>query len=301
MAPLEVLEPAGPTRCAQASLREGDGGRPLNVEISFLKGNAQRGLSLRVRLPRTWDSHPVSHAVVAPFVEAYDERHPDATASQHGPFTHVRVLVWAGPQRSAADKFRGKGRDGEEDFEEAERPVHCLLDANEPVSVLRSRCHNRLKPAIVVELVKAESTALVVRSVPSTSLLVPGEQLLAMLQDGGMDTEDMHALVDAAIAGGALAYLGLTTARDRRGRNCLHLAATRGDATLCRKLLHRREDLFAMDSNRDTALHIACLAGRQVRPCTRCCCACRAALEGRDHTSAMRPARSSCLTSPPCH
>ena len=44
----------------------------------------------------------------------------------------------------------------------------------------------------------------------------------------------------------------------------MHLAVTRGDLTLCRKLLRRKEDVFAMDSNRDTAIHIACLAGRQL-------------------------------------
>ena len=66
-----------------------------------------------------------------------------------------------------------------------------------------------------------------VRTVPSTALLAPGEQLMAMLQDVSSDPEEMHAIVDAAIAGGELAYLGLTTARDRFGHNALHTAATR--------------------------------------------------------------------------
>ena len=300
---LEVVEPAaGPlnTEAAgplhtESSLDESRGGRPLNVTTSFLDGDVHKGLSLNVRVPSTWDRCTVLEAIVAPFLDAYDARHPGEPASQYGPFTHVMVLVWAGPLQSPSDRFRESGRDGEEDIKVAERPIYCLLDANEPVSVLRSRCQDRREPAIAVELIRAESTALIVQSMPSTTQLLQGEQLLAMLQDVATDTEDMHALVDAATAAGELEYLGLATARDHRGRNCLHLAATRGDATLCRKLLQRREDLFAMDSNRDTALHMACLAGRQVRPCTRVVTpaspSARAVCSGGSHQTALRAYR----------
>ena len=64
--------------------------------------------------------------------------------------------------------------------------------------------HDHPQPACA-ELVRAESTAIVLRTVPSTALLLPGEQLITMLCDKESDPEDMHALVDDAIAGGELA------------------------------------------------------------------------------------------------
>ena len=99
-----------------------------------------------------------------------------------------------------------------------------------------------VRSVLSAELVQAGSTAIVLRSVPSTALLAPGDKLIAMLGDHEADPEEMHALVDAAIAGGELAYLGVSTARDRFGKSALHISVTRGDATLCRKLLRRRED-----------------------------------------------------------
>ena len=273
VAPLESLEPGGPTagfaarrRSADVDVDMQDGdlvpARPLNV-ITHLH-DEERALTLKIKLPPTWDDRTVSEAIVAPFVAAYDEKHPDHTASAQGPFSRVKVLVWSGPRPCAADRYSDELREGAEDIRLAEQPIHGLLDVSEPVSALRNRAHNRLKPTVEVELVQANSTALVLRTVPSTGLLAPGERLIAMLGDTSADPEEMDALVDAAIAGGELAYLGLTAARDRNGRNPLHLAATRGDATLCRKLLRRREDVFAMDSNRDTALHVAAMAGRQL-------------------------------------
>ena len=238
--------------------------RMLNVVTHFMKGDEELGLALKIKLPAKWDDRTVKEAIDDPFVEAYDKKHPEYPASAFQPFQCIKVLVWAGPTWSAADHFREKGRDGHEDILQAEKPIHALLDVNEPVSRLRKRAHNKLKPQVEVELVAAESTAIVLRSFPTTALLAPGEQLMAMLTDTDADPEDMHALVDAAIAGGELAYTGLTTARDRHGKNALHLAVTRGDVTLCRKLLRRREDVHAMDSNRDTAMHMACLAGRQL-------------------------------------
>ena len=238
--------------------------RALNVTTHFLKGDDELALSLKIKLPPTWDDKTVAEAVIKPFVEAYDKKHPDKPASPQGPFTRVKLLVWDGPTKSAADSFRDENREGVEDIKIAEQPIWCLLDVDEPVSALRKRAHNLLKPTVEIELVKAESTALVLRTFPSTAMIAPGDQLIAMLGDTKADKEDMHKLVDAAIAGGELTYLGIATARDRGGRNPLHLAATRGDATLCRKLLRRREDVFAMDSNRDTALHIAAMAGRQI-------------------------------------
>ena len=237
--------------------------RPLNVITRFRVGEDNE-LTLRVKLPPSWDEKTVAEAVVKPFVAEYDRRHPESPASVHAPFTRVKVLVWAGPIPSAADTFRPKDRDLIEDITIAEQPIHCLLDTDELVAKLRDRGHNHLRPTVELELIAAESTALILRTTPSTALLAPGEQLMAMLQDTATDPEEMHKLVDAAIAGGELAYLGLTTARDRHGKNCLHLAATRGDATLCRKLLQRREDVYAMDDDRNMPVHIAALAGRQL-------------------------------------
>jgi hypothetical protein len=284
MAPLETLEPK-----LQRSPREPTGGVPahqgeegasgaptsasgedakpgriLNVLTHFMKGDSEQHLGLKVKLPPAYDDRTVREAIVEPFVAAYDERHPDYPLSALGPFTHVKVLVWAGPIPNAADRFREKDRDGIEDITQAEKPIYCLMDVQDPVSALRKRAHNKLKPKVELELVAAESTAIVVRGTPSTALLAPGEALLAMLNDLESEPEDLHAIVDAALAGGELAYLGLTTARDRHGKNCLHTAVTRGDLTLCRKLLQRREDVHAMDSNRSTAIHMAALAGRQL-------------------------------------
>ena len=238
--------------------------RPLNVITRYRTGEADLELSLRIRLPPTWDVKTVLEAIIEPFVQEYDRRHPDDPASAHGPFTRVKVLVWAGPTASGADSFRKESRDHIEDIRSAERPLWCLLDTSDAVKALRERGHNMLRPTVELELVNAQSTALVVRTTPSSTLLAVGETLMAMLQDTSSDPEEMHQMVDAAIARGELAYLGLTSARDRHGRNALHLAVTRGDCTLCRKLLQRREDVFAMDSNRDMAIHIAALAGRQL-------------------------------------
>ena len=238
--------------------------RPMNVITRFRVGEDDLELTLRVKLPPTWDNKSVAEAVIEPFVAEYDRRHPENPASTHSPFTRVKVLVWAGPTPCAADAFREKDRDQVEDIKIAEQPIHCLFDAVEPVAALRKRAHNLLRPTIEIELINAQSTALVVRTTPSTALLAPGEALMAMLQDTSTDPDEMHKLVDAAIAGGELAYLGLTTARDRAGKNALHLASTRGDATLCRKLLQRREDVYAMDCNRDMAIHISAMAGRQL-------------------------------------
>ena len=229
-----------------------------------MKGDESLALSLKIKLPPTWDDKSVDEAILQPFIKAYDKKYPDNPASAFAPFTRVKVLVWAGPTKCASDAFRLDSREGAEDIKIAEQPIYALMDVEEPVKALRKRTHNRLKPTIELELIKAESTAIVLRTVPSTALLAPGEKLITMLGDTSCDPEEMHQLVDAAIAGGPLAYLGVVTARDRSGRNPLHLAATRGDATLCRKLLRRREDVFAMDSNRDTAIHISAMAGRSI-------------------------------------
>ena len=272
MPPLQVLEPKlpefeKPQRPGKSGTSEPNSAsdtRALNVITHFMKGDNERHLGLKIKLPDSVDDRSVKEAIVDPFVAQYDKKFTKYPASAFRPFLHIKVLVWSGPRPCAADVFRDKDRDGVEDIQEAEKPIYALLDVEQPVSVLRKRAHNKLRPTVEVELVAAESTAIVLRSFPTTTLLAPGEQLLTMLTDIDCEPDEMHALVDAAIAGGELAYLGLTSARDRDGRNALHLAVTRGDLTLCRKLLRRRQDVHAMDSNRDTALHVACLAGRQL-------------------------------------
>ncbi len=273
--PEKPKQPDAPSATGSASDASDEGGaaaepptgapaRMLNVMTHFMKGDEELHLGLKIKLPAKFDDRSVKEAIVDPFVAQYDKKFPDYPASAFQPFSQVKVLVWSGPRPCAADAFRDKDRDGVEDILQAEKPIYALLNVEEPVAVLRKRAHNKLRPTLEVELVAAESTAIVLRSFPTTALLAPGEQLLTMLTDVESEPEEMHAIVDAAIAGGELAYLGLTTARDRNGKNALHLAVTRGDLTLCRKLLRRREDVHAMDSNRDTALHMACLAGRQL-------------------------------------
>ena len=96
--------------------------RPLNVITRYRTGEADLELSLRIRLPPTWDVKTVLEAIIEPFVQEYDRRHPDDPASAHGPFTRVKVLVWAGPTASGADSFRKESRDHIEDIRSAERP-----------------------------------------------------------------------------------------------------------------------------------------------------------------------------------
>ena len=155
MAPLETLEPR-----LQRSPREPTGGAPareaaesassappapgadakpgriLNVLTHFMKGDSEQHLGLKVKLPPMYDDRTVKEAIVEPFVAVYDERHPDYPLSALGPFTHVKVLVWAGPIPNAADKFREKDRDGIEDITQAEKPIHCLLSVDDLVEGL---------------------------------------------------------------------------------------------------------------------------------------------------------------------
>ena len=151
MAPLPTLEPGGPT--ASFTRRLGADGtpprsRPLNVVTHFLRGDDARALSLKVKLPPAWDDMPVSAAVVEPFIAAYDAQFPAHAASALAPFTHARVLVWGGPIPCAADRYRDEAREGAEDVRMAEQPIYGLFDVAEPVSALRARARNRLKPTV---------------------------------------------------------------------------------------------------------------------------------------------------------
>ena len=181
--------------------------RALNVITHFMKGDEELHLGLKIRLTTEWDAMSVREAIIEPFVAEYDLRHPEFPASSFQPFTYVKVLIWAGPRPSAADLFQDRTRDGIEDILQAEKPIFALLNVTERVALLRNRAHNKLKPTVELELVAAESTAIVLRSFPTTALLAPGERLMTMLTDIDSDPEDMHALVDSAIAGGELAYL----------------------------------------------------------------------------------------------
>ena len=117
MAPLPALEPAGPTAAfsrrkktaaeeGRESEEEADAPkRPLNVVTSFYKGHESLGLSLKIKLPPTWDDKTVAESVIKPFVEAYDKKFPETPATPQGPFLRVKVLVWAGPTACAADTF----------------------------------------------------------------------------------------------------------------------------------------------------------------------------------------------------
>jgi len=87
--------------------------------------------------------------------------------------------------------------------------------------------------------------------------LAPGQHLLALLCDPTAPPAEMHALVDAAASSGGSAWIGLHGARDSRGRTPLHLSVTRGDLSLCRKLLQHQTDarsspghLLALDDNK---------------------------------------------------
>ena len=101
--PLESVEPAGSTkgftgrRIMKGAADISDDGasddkekekpaRALNVTTHFLKGDDELALSLKIKLPPTWDDKTVAEAVIKPFVEAYDKKHPDKPASP-GPFT----------------------------------------------------------------------------------------------------------------------------------------------------------------------------------------------------------------------
>lgn len=161
MAPLSLLEPAGLTaevsRLAEKieGLRLGRKPltppvRALNVITKFFPEDDDQHEAIKIKLPPEWDSKTISEAIVAPFVAAYDEKHPDVPASALGPFTRVKVLVWSGPTPNAADKFRDPYRDGIEDIEEAQKPIWCLCDVGERIGLLRMRGYNLLKPTVTV-------------------------------------------------------------------------------------------------------------------------------------------------------
>ena len=133
MAPLPTLQPPIPERrngtsAPRRRAEDDETGvssdapvRMLNVVTHFMKGDGELHLGLKIKLPAKYDDRTVREAVVDPFVEAYDKRHPDYPASKFRPFSRVKVLVWAGPLHSSADHYREKDRPWADDIQEAEQ------------------------------------------------------------------------------------------------------------------------------------------------------------------------------------
>ena len=234
--------------------------RPLKVTVHFER-ETDKHLALKITLPVSWEARSCREALVEPFMKAYAKKRPETAAHSAGPFEFLRVESWGGPRPCAADPHE-KRPNGHAD------PLHLLLPAEAEIGALRAVArvsqHAWDQDAIEAEIVPQSSTALVLRETPSHALVTVGERLNRMLSDGEVELAAMHALVDATIEQGELAYRGLATARDGRGRTPLHNCVTRGDLTLCRKLMRTREAALAVDNNRDNALTIAALAGRQL-------------------------------------
>ena len=195
-------------------------------------------------------------------MKAYAKKQPDAAAQLlAGPFELLRVESWGGPRPCAADRSEQRPNGNA-------APQHLLLPVEETVCVLhdvaRISQHAWDKDAIEVEILPASSTALALGQAPSHALVCAGERLNRMLNDPEAELGAMHALVDAALEQGEQAYRGLALARDERGRTPLHNGVTRGDLTLCRKLMATPEAVLAVDNNRDNVLTIAALSGRQL-------------------------------------
>jgi hypothetical protein len=198
--------------------------RKLQVTVHFRRDDVVLHVALKLTVPASYEDRPCRAAVVEPFMKAYAKKHPDAPAG--GSVEVMRVQCWSGPRPSAADSFPvERPPEVEAKFRAAMAPTYYMIHVDVTVSELRSRAPDGQH--IDVELVPAESTALVVRDMPSSALVVQGERLLAMLDDPEAELAEMHALVDAAAAKGELAYIGATMARDARGRTPLHLAVRR--------------------------------------------------------------------------
>jgi len=235
--------------------------RPLAVTIHYQRCLVSH-LALKITVPVSWESRSCREALVEPFMKAYAKKQPDAAAQLlAGPFELLRVESWGGPRPCAADRSEQRPNGDV-------APQHLLLPVEEAVCVLhdvaRISQHAWDKDAIEVEILAASSTALALRQTPSHALVGVGERLNRMLNDPEAELGTMHALVDAALEQGEQAYRGLTLARDERGRTPLHNGVTRGDLTLCRKLMATCEAVLAVDNNRDNVLTIAALSGRQL-------------------------------------
>jgi len=235
--------------------------KPLAVTTRYrCDGAESEHLLLKITLPVSWDSRTCTEAIVEPFMRAYAKKRP-AAAPSTGTFAYLRVESWGGPRPCASDALmeRPHGR---------AEPQHVLLPCGEPVSALRdvARISQVLFDvnAISVELVQPTGTALALAGTPTRALMCVGEKLNAMLSDIEAGLAEMHSLVDATLARGEMAYRALVTARDALGRTPLHNCVTRGDMTLCRKLARTEDAALAVDNNRDSALTIAALAGRQL-------------------------------------
>lgn len=235
--------------------------KPFAVTTKYRCCDAEsEHLVLKITLPVSWDSRTCTEAIVEPFMRAYAKKRQGA-APPTGSFAYLRVESWGGPRPSVSDSLteRPHGRS---------EPQHVLLPCGEPVSALRdvARISQVLFDvnAVSVDLVQPASTALALAGTPTRALMCMGEKLNAMLSDSQSGLAEMHALVDATLARGEMAYRALVTARDTLGRTPLHNCVTRGDLTLCRKLAQTEDAALAVDNNRDSALTIAALAGRQL-------------------------------------
>ncbi len=236
--------------------------KKLRATVHFRRGDEALHLALKITPPLSWEHRTCLEALIEHFVAEYDRRHPEHPASAAGPFECIRVQLWSGPAASTADHFPpDRPAALAVKVDASRRPTYCLLSASATVAELRARA---TAGAVDVEIVSADATALASTSIPSADLVAVGERLIGMLDDAQSEPAHMHALVEAATARGPLHYAGVAAARDGRGRTALHVAVTRGDLHLCRKLMCREEDVIAIDDRRDSALTIAALAGRSL-------------------------------------
>ncbi|KAL1519140.1 hypothetical protein AB1Y20_003402 [Prymnesium parvum] len=228
----------------------------LVVFAHFRPPDPQLHTQLKLTLPPAWEERSIGEAVVAPFVKACDRKRGDTLVSTGGPYDLLRV------RGGSLDADRDPSTEESRLLARMAAAQFVVLRAEQAVSALRrlSDAHGEVH----LELLPAESLAIVVRQTPAYALTLQGERLIAMLCDPDASYSHMHAVVDGAIAEGELAYAGVAAARSGRGKTALHLAVTRGDLTLCRKLMRRQEDVLALDQDHNTPLHFAALAGRSL-------------------------------------
>ena len=248
------------SRCSEACESAVACQRPkLQLTLRYQASERQK-LTLKITLPLSCEERSCEELLVAPFLSAYARKYPDAEAI--GPFKYFHLCYWDGPRSSMAERFPDHGSLTTQLVSNAKAPQFCLISVSGPARGLRAVSRGR--HAISLGLLPPEQEALAAASTPTAASLAAGEHLIELLHDPETPWPAMHALLDEAAASrDASDRTCLACARDARGRTALHLAASRGDVSLCRKLLWRGEAaVWEMDDECETALHAACLAGR---------------------------------------
>jgi len=97
----------------------------------------------------------------------------------------------------------------------------------------------------------------------STSMISAGEELIRKLKDPHTDPEELERICSQAVV--EKKFEGMLLAKDERGRTPLHVAATRGDSRLCKRMMQMcPEALEVKDGNGETPIMGAAFTGRSI-------------------------------------